>query len=140
MKIFRAFVPILLLYNLYACGQIGSHTHKTISKMEYSKINNPTVLAAIEDWQKGDLSKWLSHFNKNATLLDDGHPRDFIKFSTEAIGKEYFTSIDKAENNSRDIYGKFHSDSWGDFKTYFKFRIGSDGKFDQLLIGQADIE
>lgn len=105
--------------------------------MEYSKINNPKVLAALLDWQKGDSAKWLSHFSKNATLLDDGDSRDFIKFSTEAIGKEHFTSIDKVENNSMDIYGKFHSDTWGDFKTYFKFRIGEDGKFDQLMIGQA---
>ncbi|MPS73449.1 MAG: SDR family NAD(P)-dependent oxidoreductase [Chryseobacterium sp.] len=65
-------------------------------------------------------------------------PRDFMKFSTEAIGKERFISIDKVENNSMDIYGKFHSDTWGDFKTYFKFRIDEDGKFDRLQIGQAE--
>lgn len=106
--------------------------------MEYGKISNENVRASIEAWQKGDSKEWLSYFSKNTILLDDGHPRDFIKFSTEAIGKECFTSIDKVENNSMDIYGKFHSDTWGDFKTYFKFRIGKDGKFDQLQIGQAN--
>ncbi|MEY8760583.1 hypothetical protein [Chryseobacterium tongliaoense] len=138
MKIFRSLLPFLLLCSINACGQIGNHNHKTINKMEYNKINNQKVLAAIEDWQKGDSAKWLSHFSNNATLLDDGHPRDIIKFSTEAIGKERFTSIDKVENSGMDIYGKFHSDTWGDFKTYFKFRMGADGKFDQLLIGQAN--
>ncbi|WP_343658899.1 hypothetical protein [Chryseobacterium sp.] len=106
--------------------------------MEYEKISNENVRAAIEAWQKADSKEWLSYFSKNATLLDDGHSRDFMKFSTEAIGKERFTSIDKVEKSSMDIYGKFHSDTWGDFKTYFKFRIGKDGKFDQLQIGQAN--
>lgn len=135
---YRFLLPILLMINLSACGQMGNHNHKPATIMEYGKISNENVRASIEAWQKGDSKEWLSYFSKNATLLDDGHPRDFIKFSIEAIGKERFTSIDKVENSSMDIYGKFHSDTWGDFKTYFKFRIGKDGKFDQLQIGQAN--
>ncbi len=126
------------MINLSACGQMGNHNHKATTIMEYEKISNENVRAAIEAWQKAASKEWLSYFSKNATLLDDGHSRDFMKFSTEAIGKERFTSIDKVENSSMDIYGRFHSDTWGDFKTYFKFRIGKDGKFDQLQIGQAN--
>jgi hypothetical protein len=34
--------------------------------------------------------------------------------------------------------GQFHSDTWGDFKTYFKFHINKEGRIYQLAIGQAD--
>lgn len=105
--------------------------------MEYETLSDKTVRSAIEAWQSGDAKAWLSFFTTDAKLLDDGHPRDFKKFSTEAIGHERFMSIDKVENNGRDIYGKFHSDTWGDFKTYFKFHLNEDGKFNQLEIGQA---
>lgn len=74
----------------------------------------------------------------HATLLDDGKPRDFQKFSTETIGSEHFTGIDKVENEGRDVYGPFHSDTWGDFKTFFKFHINEEGKVDRLEISQAD--
>lgn len=106
--------------------------------MDTSKLTNKLVKEAFEAWQQGDTKKWLSFFEANAKLLDDGHPRDFHKFSTEAIGHERFTSIDKVEDDGLSVYGKFHSDTWGDFTTYFRFRFGSNGKFDQLEIGQAE--
>jgi hypothetical protein len=106
--------------------------------MDTNKLQNAVVHAALDAWQKDNSELWLSYFTPNAKLFDDGHPRDFIKFSTEAIGHERFTSIDKVEDNGTSIFGKFHSDKWGDFKTYFKFKINSDGKIDKLEIGQAD--
>lgn len=106
--------------------------------MQTEQLTHTTVKAAFTAWQAGNSKEWLAFFTDDAMLLDDGHTRDFKKFSTEAIGHERFTSIDKVENNGMTIYGQFHSDQWGDFKTYFKFRINSRGKFDQLEIGQAD--
>jgi hypothetical protein len=105
--------------------------------MEYGKISNSNVKAAIEAWQEDDAALWLSFFITDTQLLDDGHIRDFKKFSTEAIGNERFTSIDKVEDNGLSVYGHFHSDTWGDFKTYFKFHLDKTGKFDKLEIGQA---
>ena len=106
--------------------------------MDTNKLKNTLVKAALEAWQKGDSTLWLSFFTSDATLYDDGHTRNFMKFSTDAIGHEHFTSIDKVEDNGTSIFGKFHSDTWGDFKTYFKFHINSEGKIDKLEIGQAD--
>lgn len=137
MNIFKTILPILLLCSLQACGQIGNHQHKTINQMDYRRISNPKVEAAIKAWQNGDATLWLSFFTSDANLLDDGHPRDFSKFSTEAIGHERFTSFDKVEDNGMSVYGHFHSDTWGDFKTYFKFKTNQEGKFYQLEIGQA---
>ena len=100
-------------------------------------LTNSTVLQAIDALQKGDASTWLSLFSADAELYDDGNKIDFHNFTKAAIGHERFTNIDKVENNGKDIYGKFHSDQWGDFKTYFKFHISDNGKINKLEIGQA---
>ncbi|MGQ3012348.1 MAG: hypothetical protein ACT6QS_01455 [Flavobacteriales bacterium] len=41
------------------------------------------------------------------------------------------------EHEGQHLYGRFHSDQWGDFKTYFKFRINAEGLIERLDIGQA---
>lgn len=105
--------------------------------MDTSKLTNATVKAAFEAWQAGDAQAWLSFFTSDAKLYDDGNPRDFKRFVKEACGHERFMSIDKVEDNGKAIYGKFHTESWGDFKTYFKFYLNADGKFNRLDIGQA---
>lgn len=46
---------------------------------------------------------FLSFFTNNATLYDDGSPRDFEGFVKDACGNEKFTSIDKVENNGLSI-------------------------------------
>ncbi|SHK33579.1 hypothetical protein SAMN05444267_100334 [Chryseobacterium polytrichastri] len=137
LPIFKYILSILLLASLQACGQIGNHQHQTINRMEYQKINNYKVKAAIEAWQDGNSKLWLSFFTTDVKLLDDGNLRDFKEFSTEALGHERFTTIDKAEDNGLSVYGHFHSDTWGDFKTYFKFHLDAEGKFNKLEIGQA---
>ncbi|HEY4372488.1 MAG TPA: hypothetical protein VGN52_11240 [Burkholderiales bacterium] len=104
--------------------------------MDTRRITDPVVRAAFEAWQKPDLNAWLAHFAPGATLLDDGAPRDLQAFSRE-IGKERFLGIDRVENHGRDIYGPFHSDTWGDFNTYFKFRLNAQGQIERLEIGQA---
>lgn len=106
--------------------------------MDTNKITNNIAKSAIEAWQQGNSDLWLSFFTEDAKLLDDGRIRNFKTFSTEAIGHERFMSIDKVEDNGKSIYGQFHSDTWGDFKTYFKFHINQDRKIYQLEIGQAD--
>jgi len=134
------FIRLLLFAcNFVACGQLyKNHSHQKLTEMEIDKITNDIAKSAFKAWQDGNSKLWLSFFTEDAKLLDDGHTRDFKKFSTEAIGHERFTSIDKVENNGLSIYGKFHSDTWGDFKTYFKFHVNKEGKIYQLEIGQAD--
>ena len=132
-------ILLLLAGSLSACGQFyQKHSHPKVTEMETNKISNKIVKAAIEAWQQGNSELWLSFFTKDAKLMDDGKSRNFNKFSTKAIGHERFTSIDKVENNGTSIYGQFHSDTWGDFKTYFKFHINNEGRIVQLEIGQAD--
>jgi hypothetical protein len=106
--------------------------------MDTSKLSNPIVKFAIEALQTGDKTTWFNLFVGDASLYDDGNKQDFKSFFDKALGHERFTSIDKVDNEGLDVYGHFHSDTWGDFKTFFKFHIGDDGKIKRLDIGQAD--
>jgi hypothetical protein len=105
--------------------------------MDTDRLTNPTVRAAIQALQRGDKEAWSGLFEPGATLYDDGNPRSLVKFTEEALGQERFTSIDGIENRGLDLTGSFHSPKWGDFRTYFRFQLGADGKIRRLDIGQA---
>jgi len=105
--------------------------------MDIDRLKNPTVRAAIEALQKGDKQAWAALFEPDATLYDDGNPRSLMKFTHEALGHDRFRSIDLVENQGLDLTGGLHSDQWGDFRTYFRFRVSSTGKIKRLDIGQA---
>ena len=100
-------------------------------------ITNPVARAAITALQAGDKATWLSLFAQNAVLLDDGRPRNFLRFSEEALGHELFRSIDQIRDQGLEIEGQFHSDTWGNFRTYFRFTLDDFNKISQLEIGQA---
>ena len=122
-----------------ACVTVYGQSTKKVyfdKTMDTSKLDK-TVKAAFEAWQAGDAKTWLSYFVQDAELYDDGNPRNFRSFVAEACGHERFTNIDEVKDGGLSIYGKFHTESWGDFKTYFKFHLNSQGKFDRLDIGQA---
>ncbi|MBL0741089.1 hypothetical protein [Chryseolinea lacunae] len=106
--------------------------------MQTDKLTHPLVKAAIDALQQGDAKAWFALFTHDAELYDDGHKMNFTTFFTKALGHERFTHIDKVEGNGLDIYGRFHSDQWGDFKTFFRFQVNADGKINRLDIGQAN--
>lgn len=101
-------------------------------------LTNPTVRAAVEVLQKEDRNAWAALFEADARLYDDGTPRSLEKFTKDALGHERFTSIDSVKNNGLDVVGQFHSDQWGDFRTFFKFHLSPSGKIKRLDIEQAD--
>ena len=100
-------------------------------------LTNPIVKAAIEALQKGDRKAWLALFESDAELYDDGALRSLEKFTREALGHERFTSIERVQKDGLELIGEFHSERWGDFRTYFRFRISPAGKIKRLDIGQA---
>jgi hypothetical protein len=105
--------------------------------MNTDKLTNQTVRAAIEALQSGSRESWAAQFEPGARLYDDGRPRSLEKFTEDALGHERFTSIDRVENHGLDLTGEFHSDQWGDFRTYFRFQLAASGKIKRLDIGQA---
>lgn len=105
--------------------------------MDLHTIKNEKVKNAIEALQSGDES-WYSFFTEEPIMTDDGSKVNFRSFFSKALGNEKFLSIDKIENEGKDIYGMFKAGRWGIFKTYFKFQENEEGKFDRLDIGQAN--
>lgn len=101
-------------------------------------LTNPTVRAAIEALNAQDRKAWEALFAPGATFADDGNEGSLSAFTGGAFGKgrERFTRIDKVENNGLDVLGHLHSDSWGDFKAYFKFHV-QNGKITRLEVGQS---
>jgi hypothetical protein len=93
---------------------------------DITKLTNPTVRA------------WESLFEADARLFDDGSPRSLSKFTQEAVGHERFTAIDRVDNHGLDVTGEFHSETWGDFRTYFRFQLSAAGRIKRLDIGEAD--
>ncbi|MFW2273392.1 hypothetical protein [Burkholderia orbicola] len=105
--------------------------------MDIGTLAHPTVRQAIDALQQGDRAAWVALFAADATLYDDGEPRDLQAFNREAIGSERFVRIERIDNGGLDVYGPFHSDRWGDFRTCFKFRLDGGGKISRLDIGQV---
>jgi len=105
--------------------------------MNTDVLTNPTVRAAVDALQKGDRKTWAALFESDATLYDDGRPRNLANFAKDALGHERFTSIESVANNGLEVVGEFHSDQWGDFRTYFKFHLSPSGKIKRLDVGQA---
>ncbi len=106
--------------------------------MDTSQLTNETVKKAFDALQQNDKQTWYSCFTANTAFTDDGRTLDFRSFFDNAFDKkEKFLSIDKTENNGKDIYGNFYAGQWGTFRVYFRFHIGDDGKIYRLDIGQA---
>jgi len=144
MKILYIATLLILSLSLPACGQskkgsTPTTSHKSSKKkitMDFSKITNEKVKQAIEALDAGDKS-WYTFFTANPEMTDDGNKVDFKSFFGKALGTEKFLTIDKVENEGKDIYGNFKAGQWGTFKVFFKFHLNADGKFDRLDIGQS---
>lgn len=134
---------MMFFLSISACGQEERHQEpaeqKITSKtktMDLSKITHPTVKSAIGALRSGDKS-WYGFFIQDPVMTDDGNVIDFRSFFDHALGNEKFLSIDKVENEGKDVYGSFKAGNWGTFKVFFKFHINEEGKFHRLDIGQA---
>jgi len=122
---------------LLSANLLSLKTRSEPMAIDLTKLSNVKVKAAIMALQKGDEKTWFSLFAAEVAFYDDGNQMKFNNFFRKALGHERFTSIDKVENNGLEVYGHFHSDQWGDFKTCFKFQVNREGKIARLDIGQA---
>jgi hypothetical protein len=89
--------------------------------LDIHAIGQPIVRSAIEAMNNRNKKGWYELFSNKPELTDDGNPQDFSEWSErELFGSSvsYLASIDKVEDGGLTIFGKFHSDQWGDFKTF----------------------
>lgn len=100
---------------------------------------NPLVKAAIEAMNARDRDGWYALFSDDAVMTDDGEAHDFREWSDgELFGESggSVTAVESIEDDGRTLYARFHSDRWGDFRTFMKFQI-SGSKITRLDVGQA---
>jgi hypothetical protein len=115
-----------------------SKTFQNSKNMDISKLTNETVKQAIEALQESNKTAWFSFFTTDAVFTDDGNTLDLKSFFENALNhKEKFITIDKVENEGKDITGDFFAGQWGTFKVFFKFHINTEGKINRLDIGQT---
>lgn len=119
---------------------LNRQKHPRKRSMNREQLSNPTVKAAITALHTGDRKAWLALFAPNAILTDDGNPRNYIEWSdTELFGKGNGRIIDilSEENNGLTVNTLFHSNVWGEFKTFWTFQIQGD-KITRLDVGQLN--
>lgn len=134
------FSILIICFFITACAQKKGENkinHQKQQTMNLDNITNDNVKKAIEALESGD-KIWYSYFTENPVMTDDGNKVDFKNFFAKALGTEKFLTIDKVENDGKDIYGNFKAGNWGTFRVFFKFHQNADGKFDRLDIGQAN--
>jgi hypothetical protein len=113
---------------------------KTSHPLELDKIGDPVVRSAIEALNQRDREQWYRSFSDHPALTDDGIAHEFTEWcESELFGASlaYLASIDSVEDGGLTIYGEFHSDQWGDFKTFLRFRV-ENGVITKMDVGQTE--
>lgn len=105
-----------------------------------STIGNVVVRSAVLALNGMDKKGWFELFSEKPEFSDDGIPRDLAKWCGEELfgsAQAYITSIDRVEEGGLTFYARYHSDKWGDFKTFWRFKV-EDGKVSKLDVGATD--
>jgi len=106
--------------------------------MNKEELSNPIVKTAVTALHAGDRKAWLALFAPNAVLTDDANPRNYIEWSDSELfgkGNGRIIDIESETANGLTINTRFHSNVWGEFKTFWTFEIQGD-KITRLDVGQ----
>ena len=106
----------------------------------FEKVSNPLVRSAVEALNGRNKKLWFGLFSEGAGFSDDGIPRDLVKWCEEELfgsALAYLIAIDKVEDGGLTFYARYHSDKWGDFKTFWRVTV-RDGKISKLDVGATD--
>ena len=103
-------------------------------------IRDPVVRSAVEALNGRDEKRWYGLFSEDASFSDDGIPRDLVAWCGEELfgsWRAYLVSIDMVEDAGLKFYAKYHSDKWGDFKTFWRFAL-EGSKISRLDVGATN--
>lgn len=103
-------------------------------------IGNDVVRSAVVALNGRDRKRWFDLFSETPKFTDDGTPRDLAKWCEEELfgsARAYIISIDKVEDGGLTFYARYHSDKWGDFKTFWRFVL-EGGRISKLDVGATD--
>jgi hypothetical protein len=108
--------------------------------LDLSAIGNPVVSSAIRALNSRDSKLWFDLFSEEPEFSDDGISRDLRKWCDEELfgsAQAYVIAIDKVEDGGLTFFARYHSDKWGEFKTFWRFEM-KDGKISKLDVGATD--
>jgi hypothetical protein len=108
--------------------------------LDLNAIDHLIIKSAIEAMNGKNKKQWYAFFSDKPAFTEDGYPHDFTDWcEKELFGSSlaYLSSIDKVEDGGLTIYGRFHSDQWGDFRTSLRFHV-DNGKISKMAVGQAN--
>jgi hypothetical protein len=103
-------------------------------------VSSPVVRSAIGALNGRDEKLWFDLFSEKPEFSDDGIPRDLVRWCEEELfgsSRAYLISIDRVEDGGLTFYARYHSDKWGDFKTFWRFVV-EDGRISKLDVGATD--
>jgi hypothetical protein len=106
----------------------------------FAAIADPVVSSAIVALNARDKERWFELFADNAEFSDDGRQHDLAKWCNDELFGRWracIISIDRVEDGGQTFYARYHSDKWGDFKTFWKFRV-VDAKITKLDVGATE--
>jgi len=134
----RLSIITFVILTLGANLLVAQNINKNIKTMNTENLSNEIVKGAIKALQENDKAVFYSYFTESAIFSDDGNERDLKSFFDNAFNhKEKFLSIDKVENEGKNLTGKFYAGQWGTFEVFFNFHINQNGKIERLDIGQT---
>lgn len=102
-----------------------------------ASVGDPIVRSAVEAVNSRDRARWFALFADGASFSDDGIDQDLFGWCDEELfGRHsaYLVSIDKVEDGGRTFYARYHSDKWGNLKTFWRFAV-KDGRVSRLDVG-----
>jgi hypothetical protein len=107
-----------------------------VAPPDVGAIGDPVVRAAVLALNRRDRRGWFGLFSKPA-FSDDGIPQDFEEWCDRELfggASAYIVAVDKVEDGGLTFYARYHSDRWGDFQTFWRFRV-EGGKATGLDVG-----
>ncbi len=103
-------------------------------------VRDPVVRSAVEALNGRDKRGWFRLFSEKPKFSDDGIPSDLVEWCEEELfgtALAYIISIDRVEQGGLTIYARYHSDKWGDFRTFWRFVV-QNGRISRLDVGATD--
>jgi hypothetical protein len=98
---------------------------------------DPAVAALIDAINAGDRAAFFAALTPDATMTDDGTPRDLAAW----VDKEIFTvnghlDVESSADDGRSLVARYRNDTWGEMRTAWQLRV-ENGKVRHFDTGQA---
>jgi hypothetical protein len=81
-------------------------------------LTRPTAKVHIEALRRGARAGWPTPFEPVAKLCGDPSPRDLETFTADALGRERFTSIERASAAGLEVVDAFHANKSSDLVVF----------------------